>query len=141
MAGLVQACPGHDGFTRIAHFIGCFLRGSLKRRKQRRSPSRPRVGMDRPQIRAPFAQVSVALATTHNKRAADCSAALRHFERMAYFRLVIAVRSAESLTMPAAPHQFEPVPSGLMGVTLVVPEALYALVKALQLPFDRSVSE
>ncbi len=26
----------------------------------------------------------------------------------AYFRLVIAVRSADSLTMPVAPHQFEP---------------------------------
>ena len=46
------------------------------------------------------------------------------FERKTYFRLVIAVRSAESLTMPAAPHQFEPVPPGLIGVTLVVPEAL-----------------
>src|ERR1700736_5444955 len=32
----------------------------------------------------------------------------RRFERMTYFRLVIAVRSAESFTMPAAPHQFEP---------------------------------
>ena len=61
--------------------------------------------------------------------------------RRTYFRLVIAVRSAESLTMPAAPHQFEPAPPGLIGVTLVVPEALKALVKALQLPFDRSVSE
>ena len=38
-----------------------------------------------------------------------------------YFRLVIAVRSNESLAMPAAPHQFEPVPPGLIGVTLVVP--------------------
>jgi hypothetical protein len=65
----------------------------------------------------------------------------RSLERMTYFRLVIAVRSAESLAMPAAPHQFEPVPSGLIAVTLVVPEALKAPVKALQLPFDRSVSE
>src|SRR5260370_39083110 len=32
----------------------------------------------------------------------------RGLERMIYFRLVIAVRSAESLAMPAAPHQFEP---------------------------------
>ena len=53
----------------------------------------------------------------------------------------MAVRSAESLAMPAAPHQFEPAPLGLMGVTKVVPEALKALVKALQLPFDRLVSE
>ena len=58
-----------------------------------------------------------------------------------YFRLVIAVRSAESLTIPAAPHQLEPAPPGLIDVTLVVPEALKALVKALQLPFDRSESE
>jgi len=40
---------------------------------------------------------------------------------MTYFRLVIAVRSAESLAMPAAPHQFEPnavVPlPGLIAVT------------------------
>jgi len=62
-------------------------------------------------------------------------------ERMTYFRLVIAVRSAESLTMPAAPHQFEPKPPGLIEVTFVVPEALKALVKALQLPLFRSVSE
>src|SRR5258708_2535809 len=37
-----------------------------------------------------------------------------------YFRLVIAVRSAESLAIPAEPHQFEPTPDGLIGVTLVV---------------------
>src|ERR1700704_1142609 len=41
----------------------------------------------------------------------------RRLERMTYFRLVIAVRSAESLTMPAAPHQFEPNPLGLIAVT------------------------
>ena len=35
-------------------------------------------------------------------------------ERRTYFRLVIAVRSAESLTMPAAPHQPEPKRPGLM---------------------------
>jgi hypothetical protein len=39
-------------------------------------------------------------------------------ERMTYFRLVIAVRSAESLAMPAAPHQLEPKPPGLIGVKL-----------------------
>ena len=58
-----------------------------------------------------------------------------------YFRLLIAVRSKESLAMPAAPHQLEAVPPGLIGVTLVVPVALKALVKALQLPLLRSVSE
>ena len=36
---------------------------------------------------------------------------------VSYFRLVIAVRSAESLTMPAAPHQLEPKPPGLMSET------------------------
>ena len=39
------------------------------------------------------------------------------FESVAYFKLVIAVRSAESFTIPAAPHQFEPKPPGLIGVT------------------------
>jgi hypothetical protein len=51
-----------------------------------------------------------------NKRAADRSAAPVCLERMTYFKLVIAVRSAESLTMPAAPHQLEPKPPGLVGV-------------------------
>jgi hypothetical protein len=35
-----------------------------------------------------------------------------------YFRLVIAVRSAESLTIPVAPHHLEPTPLGLIGVKL-----------------------
>jgi hypothetical protein len=38
-------------------------------------------------------------------------------EGITYFRLVIAVRSAESLAMPAAPHQLEPKPPGLIAVT------------------------
>lgn len=58
-----------------------------------------------------------------------------------HFRLVNAVRSAESLTIPVAPHQLEPAPPGLIGVTLAVPEALKALVNALQSPFDKLVSE
>lgn len=58
-----------------------------------------------------------------------------------YFKLVIAVRSNESLAIPAAPHQLEPTPVGLIGVTLVVPVPLKAPVKALQLPLFRSVSE
>ena len=37
-------------------------------------------------------------------------------ERMTYFRLVIAVRSAENFTTPVAPHQLEPKPPGLMEV-------------------------
>ena len=36
----------------------------------------------------------------------------------AYFRLVIAVRSTDSLAIPAAPHQLEPKPPGLIEVTL-----------------------
>ena len=62
-------------------------------------------------------------------------------KKKAYFRLVTAVRSKDSLAMPAAPHQLEPAPPGLIGVMLVVPVALNALVKALQLPLLRSVSE
>ena len=58
---------------------------------------------------------------SQTKGAADRSAAPKSLERMTYFRLVIAVRSAESLTMPAAPHQFELVPNGLFPVTVVVP--------------------
>src|SRR5579864_599898 len=78
-----------------------------------------------------------------NKRAADCSAALAPTTPSggSYFRLVIAVRSADSLAMPAAPHQLEPAPVGLIDVMLPVPLALKALVKALQLPLFRSVSE
>src|SRR5205814_10427943 len=62
-------------------------------------------------------------------------------ERTIYFRLVIAVRSAESLTMPVAPHQLEPTPVGLMEEKLLLNTAVWSLVKALQLAFDRSVSE
>ena len=35
-----------------------------------------------------------------------------------HFRFVIAVKSAESLAMPVAPHQLEPNPPGLMSETL-----------------------
>ena len=88
---------------------------------------------------------SASLASTiermNNKRRQIALPPLLQIRKNNYFRLVIAVRSTESLAMPAAPHQFEPTPVGLIGVTLVVPEALKALVKALQLPFDRSVSE
>jgi len=37
-----------------------------------------------------------------------CFATETSLERTTYFRLVIAVRSAENFTMPAAPHQLEP---------------------------------
>jgi hypothetical protein len=64
----------------------------------------------------------------------------RSLERMTYFRLVIAVRSAESLTMPDAPHQldlvpFASIPVGVPGVALKAP------VKALQLAELKSLSE
>src|ERR1700694_601445 len=49
-----------------------------------------------------------ALGSPQNKGAADCSAAPIVSRELPYFRLVIAVRSAESLAMPAAPHQLEP---------------------------------
>src|SRR4051795_11097996 len=77
-----------------------------------------------------------------SKRAAGCPAALiKSLREEAYFRLLMAVRSNDSLAMPAAPHQLEPAPPGLIAVTLVVPVALKALVKALQSPLFRSVSE
>src|SRR5881392_3630328 len=66
---------------------------------------------------------------------------IKSLREEAYFRLLIAVRSNDSLAMPAAPHQLEPAPPGLIAVTLVVPVALNALVKALQSPLFRSVSE
>ncbi len=77
----------------------------------------------------------------NKKGAADLLCRPLGLGRGAYFRLAAAVRSTESLATPAAPHQFDPAPPGLIDVTLVVPEALKALVKALQSPFDRSVSE
>lgn len=56
-----------------------------------------------------------------SKRAAGCPAALaKSFREEAYFRLLIAVRSNESLATPAALHQLEPKPPGLMGVKLPV---------------------
>ncbi len=65
------------------------------------------------------------------KGAADRSAAplALSFERT-YFRLAIAVRSTESLAIPVAPHQLEPTPPGLIGVTLPRPEPSNVLVKA-----------
>ena len=56
------------------------------------------------------AQPACITARRKTKGAADRSAAPGRLERRTYFRLVIAVRSAESLAMPAAPHQLEPKP-------------------------------
>lgn len=58
-----------------------------------------------------------------------------------YLRLAAAVRSADSLTIPAAPHQFEPTPVGLIGVKLPSNLPVKSPVNALQLPFERLVSE
>lgn len=49
---------------------------------------------------------------------------------LGYLRLLIAVRSADSLTMPAAPHHLEP-----------AAVAVKSPVKRLQFAIDRSVSE
>jgi hypothetical protein len=67
-------------------------------------------------FRRPDHEQSRLIPTRQSKRAADRSAAPNCLERMIYFKLVIAVRSAESLAMPAAPHQLEPKPPGLVGV-------------------------
>ncbi len=58
-----------------------------------------------------------------------------------YLRLVAAVRSADNLTIPAAPHQLEPTPVGLIGVKLPSNLPVKSPVNALQLPFERLVSE
>jgi hypothetical protein len=50
------------------------------------------------------------------------------------------VKSAENLATKAELHQFVVAPPGLIGVTAVPKEAVWALVKALQLPLLRSVS-
>ena len=57
-----------------------------------------------------------------------------------YFRLAIAVRSNLPATTKDEPHQLEPNPPGLIGVTLLVNRAFWSLVKALQSPLFRSVS-
>src|SRR4051794_36621002 len=62
---------------------------------------------------------------SQSKRAAGCPAALiKSLREEAYFRLLIAVRSKDSLAMPAAPHQLEPTPDGLIAVTKVPVEAV-----------------
>src|ERR1700692_3283945 len=66
---------------------------------------------------AACSQSGLISGSPQTKGAADRSAAPCSLERISYFRLVIAVRSAESLTIPVAPHQLEPKPPGLMAVT------------------------
>ena len=51
-------------------------------------------------------------------------------KRMTYFRLVIAVRSADSLTMPVAPHQPEPkAVTPLPGLMAVMKPGLLLVVE------------
>src|SRR5450432_3972596 len=57
------------------------------------------------------------IAFTANKRGGRLLCRPFGIERITYFRLLIAVRSAESLTIPVAPHQLEPNPPGLIAVT------------------------
>ena len=53
--------------------------------------------------------------------------------------LVFNVMSALSVAMKRGPHQLEPGPA-LIAVTLVVPDAVWSEVKALQSPLLRLVS-
>jgi hypothetical protein len=92
---------------------------------------------------AACSQSGLISGSPQTKGAADRSAAPFSLGRMAYFRLVIAVRSAESLTIPVAPHQLEPKPPGLIAVTKLVLKlvVVWSLVNALQLALERLVSE
>jgi hypothetical protein len=56
-----------------------------------------------------------------------------------YFKLA-PVKSTAIFATNVEPHQFVPAPPGLMGVTLLMPVAFCALVKALQSPLLRFVS-
>lgn len=83
--------------------------------------SRPRIAVtiSADRVGCQLSPIPTHAAPAQNKRgAADRSAAPLNRERISdYFRLVIAVRSADSLTMPVAPHQFDPKPPGLIAVT------------------------
>ncbi len=74
----------------------------------------------------------------NNKTAAPRAAVLESRETD-YFRFA-SVRSADSLAIKAAPHQFEPRPLGLIAVTLLLPLAVKSLVNALQSPLLKLVS-
>ncbi len=74
--------------------------------------------------------------------AGDVSIAGRVFEirgKQLYLMLLRLV-AKDSLATNAALHQLEPSPLGLIAVTLVVPVAVWSLVKALQSPLLRLVS-
>ena len=66
--------------------------------------------------RRPAAASTFTLGSHHKQKGRQIALPPpRSLEGQTYFRLVIAVRSAESLTMPVAPHQLEPTPVGLIG--------------------------
>ena len=64
------------------------------------------------------------LMASHEKRRQMALPPFRSPKEEFYFRLVIAVRSAESLAMPVAPHQFDSKPPGLMSDVLAAVETL-----------------
>jgi hypothetical protein len=65
-----------------------------------------------------FLSVTQRILLTAKKRGGRSLRRPISLGRTTYFRLVIAVRSAENFTMPAAPHQLEPKPPGLIWVKL-----------------------
>src|SRR6266852_3498396 len=139
-----DGCRERDGGERILRNKRKPLHGSRWQgpRRGRRGRPLPRSGRSTPR-RPSLASRSSPSAWASQQKQRGGRSLCRPFrqDRKDYFKLVMAVRSNESLAMPVAPHQLEPTPPGLMGVTLVVPVALNALVKALQLPLFRSVSE
>jgi hypothetical protein len=73
-------------------------------------------------LRKPMRRHSFLAASRHSRLTAKqkggrslCRPA--SLERTTYFRLVIAVRSAENFTTPVGLHQLEPNPPGLIAVT------------------------
>ncbi len=101
--------------------------------------SKPLIGKVFPRSLGVLAAICVGGKTKGRQIALPPDSGL--WRKTTYFRLVIAVRSAPNFAMKVEPHQLVPAPPGLIPVTLVVPLALNALVKALQLPLLRSVSE
>jgi hypothetical protein len=74
--------------------------------------------------RCGFFDISCEVRTIHVPELKQRQIALPLFftihEAKNYFRLLIAVKSAENSTIPAAPRQFDPAAPGLIGVKSVV---------------------
>ena len=158
----------HRGPTRhplgLAPIRASSLRGALAT-KQSRLPRREDSGLLPPSPKASADKVATLAMTeceaaphphgrpclTSSSKAKGRQVALppsKPSREETYFRLLIAVRSTESLATPAALHQLEPKAVAafappLIGVTKpgLALVAEKSLVKALQLPFDRSVSK